>query len=116
MERELFLIGKMMIMLRVKIKADEDILKYIVNKGSVALDGTSLTVSNLYDDAFEVSLIPLTQKISLIGHKKVGKLVNIECDIIGKYTERLLGLSTESIKKKSQGKLNYDFLRENGYI
>jgi riboflavin synthase len=97
----------------ISIEADRDILKYIVMKGSVALDGTSLTVAYVDDKKFKVSLIPLTSSVTTLGVKKVGDRVNIECDIIGKYVEKLIGLNPERESNKSG--LDIDFLRENGF-
>lgn len=76
--------------IRLTIGASEDILKYVVQKGSVAIDGTSLTVTKTGASYFEISLIPLTQGVTTLGIKKAGDLVNIECDIIGKYIEKLI--------------------------
>ena len=67
--------------------------RYLVEKGSIAVDGVSLTVSALGTDYFEVSLIPTTLALTTLGHKQVGDLVNLEVDVIAKYVERLL-LST----------------------
>jgi len=67
--------------------------RYVVEKGSIAVDGVSLTVSALGTDYFEVSLIPTTLALTTLGHKQVGDLVNLEVDVIAKYVERLL-LST----------------------
>src|SRR5574344_2325853 len=74
----------------VSVSAAAEILKYVVMKGSVALDGTSLTVCKLHGNEFSVSLIPETRRRTVLGMKKVGDSVNIECDILGKYVERFL--------------------------
>lgn len=97
----------------VSIEADKDIIKYMVMKGSVALDGTSLTVAYVDEKKFKVSLIPLTRSITTLGTKKAGDMVNIECDIIGKYVEKLLGINPE--KDNNKKGLDIDFLRENGF-
>jgi riboflavin synthase len=95
------------------IGASESILKYIVMKGSVALDGTSLTVAHVEGESFKVSLIPHTAGVTTLGSKKVGDVINIECDVIGKYVEKLIMGSDkkENIKKD----ISIDFLRENGF-
>ena len=67
------------------------ISRYVVEKGSIAVDGISLTVTNVTSDHFEVSLIPETLKRTTLGIKQPGDVVNLEADIIGKYVERLLG-------------------------
>jgi riboflavin synthase len=75
----------------VRISLPDSISRYVVEKGSIAVDGTSLTVSQVSDDSFEVSLIPETLKRTTLGFKRAGDMVNLEVDIIGKYVERLLG-------------------------
>jgi len=64
--------------------------RYVVEKGSITVDGVSLTVSSVGPDFFEVSLIPTTLTLTTLGHKQVGDLVNLEVDVIAKYVERLL--------------------------
>ena len=73
-----------------KIAADAGILHYIVEKGSVALDGISLTVAAVTDRDFTVSLIPHTRQVTNLGSKGEGSLINIENDVVGKYVEKLL--------------------------
>jgi len=78
----------------VRISVPAELARYVVLKGSVAVDGISLTVSGLHDDAsgawFEVSLIPETLSRTTLGRKQPGDIVNIEVDVIAKYVERLL--------------------------
>lgn len=95
------------------IKADYSIMKYIVVKGSVALDGTSLTVAHCDDGSFKVSLIPVTAKATILGLKRVNSLINIECDIIGKYVEKFLSRNINN-ESTCMG-INLDFLKENGF-
>lgn len=97
------------------IKAPKNIIKYIIMKGSVALDGTSLTVAYVDDRYFKVSIIPLTASATVLGTKKVGDSVNIECDIIGKYVEKLLDCS-KAQEKSPKKDLSISFLNENGFI
>lgn len=73
-----------------KVAADAGILHYIVEKGSVALDGISLTVAAVTDRDFTVSLIPHTRQVTNLGSKGEGSLINIENDVVGKYVEKLL--------------------------
>ncbi len=90
----------------VTITADEGIMRYIVEKGSIAIDGISLTVAKVLRDAFSVSIIPHTGSETTLLSRKSGDRVNLECDIIGKYVEKLVGKSegiTEDFLKK------YDF-------
>ena len=76
----------------VKVKTSPDLMKYIVPKGFIAVDGTSLTVVKVYDDesCFDFMLVAYTQQKVVIPTKKVGDRVNLEVDILGKYVERIL--------------------------
>ena len=78
--------------------APKNILKYIVGKGSVAIDGISLTVNNLFEDGFNIMVIPHTLKETTLKLKKIGELVNIENDIIGKYVEKFSAIQNNSGK------------------
>ena len=89
-----------------RIKTNRDISKYIVKKGSVAIDGISLTVSMADKDIFEVSLIPESLEATTFKYKKVNDLVNIETDIIGRYIEKLT---------KDKERVDENFLLENGF-
>ncbi len=75
----------------VEIEASERILRYIIEKGSIAIDGISLTVAKLTGNSFSVSVIPHTGEETTLLKKKTGDVVNLENDLIGKYVERLLG-------------------------
>ena len=79
-----------------RITCTDALLKYIIHKGSIAVDGVSLTVSALLTDAFEVNLIPTTLRETTLGTCAVGTAVNLETDLIAKYVERLLSHRTES--------------------
>ncbi|MBG9784440.1 riboflavin synthase [Shouchella lehensis] len=94
------------------IQAPKRILKYIVQKGSVAVDGTSLTVFGLKDSHFTISIIPHTLDETIMGTLAIGDEVNIECDLIGKYVERLVTVSDESAPKHNLAEL----LQQNGYM
>lgn len=74
----------------VRISLPEALRRYVVEKGSVAVDGTSLTVSTLLPDAFEVSLIPTTLEATTLGRRAVGDVVNLEVDVLAKYVEAQL--------------------------
>ena len=74
----------------VRIALPAALSRYVVEKGSITVDGVSLTVSGLGDDWFEVSLIPTTLDLTTLGHAEVGAPVNLEVDVIAKYVERLL--------------------------
>jgi len=73
----------------VRVAADPDLLRYVVEKGSIAVDGVSLTVSAIDDDAFEVSLIPETLERTTFGSAAPGRTVNLEVDVFAKYVEKL---------------------------
>ena len=96
----------------VTIKTPPELLKYIIKKGSIAIDGISLTVTEVTDTGFSVSLIPHTAKETTLGFKKPGDEVNLETDIIGKYVEHLLNFKAP---KGKQG-LTKSMLFENGFI
>lgn len=94
------------------IAAAREVLRLIVPKGSITVDGISLTVVDVSHDAFSVSLIPHTAAQTTLGHKAPGELVNLENDLIGKYVERLLATNQDFGKKD----LNMDFLKANGFL
>jgi riboflavin synthase len=73
-----------------RIRAPAHLLRYVVEKGSITVDGASLTVVAALDDGFTVALIPHTAEVTTLGHKGPGQLVNLEVDLIAKYVERLL--------------------------
>ena len=73
----------------VRVAAPADLLRYVVEKGSIAVDGVSLTVSAVDDDAFEVSLIPETLERTTLGSAAPGRAVNLEVDLLAKYVEKL---------------------------
>ena len=100
----------------VTVEAEEEILRLIVEKGSIAIDGISLTVAAVGAGWFQVSVIPHTGEETTLLRKKPGDQVNLENDIIGKYVERLLGLSGTGSRAapKRQGSLTMEFLKENG--
>jgi riboflavin synthase len=75
---------------RVRVTLDAPVLRYVVAKGSIALDGVSLTVADLGDDWLEVSLIPETLERTNLGEAGVGDRINVECDVIAKHVERLV--------------------------
>ena len=98
-----------------KIQADGAILRYIVEKGSVALDGISLTVAQVGTRDFTVSLIPHTRQVTNLSAKAEGSLINIENDVVGKYVAKLLQPADESVEVAAQSSITMDFLKENGF-
>lgn len=103
---------KMDIATILRIKAPQDVLDYVIKKGSIAIDGISLTVVDVLPDSFTVSLIPHTASVTTLGFIKTGDSVNLETDIIGRYVERLMRKSPDPQKPG----MNLGFLAENGFI
>ena len=99
--------------LLMKIAADSSLLRYIVEKGSVALDGISLTVAAVTDRDFTVSLIPHTRQITNLSAKGEGSTINIENDVVGKYVEKLL--KPAEAEDKSSGSVTMELLLSNGF-
>lgn len=97
----------------VTIQAPDAILRYVIPKGSVAIDGISLTAAYADKRMFKVSIIPLTQRETTLLEKKVGHEVNLECDPVGKYVEKLLSSQLETENSSS---VNMGFLKENGFL
>ncbi len=96
----------------VSVSCDNEILKYIIEKGSIAIDGISLTVAYVDDMTFNVSIIPMTRNDTTLISRKIGDKVNLECDIVGKYVEKLMGFPE---KKEVKNMMSADFLKENGF-
>ena len=97
----------------VTIKAPEEILDLIVEKGSICIDGISLTVATVSDRDFQVSIIPHTAKETTLIQKKVGSLVNLENDIVGKYIKKFMENKQESQSKRESG-LTMEMLEKYG--
>lgn len=95
-----------------EIKLSADLMNYFVEKGSVSVDGTSLTVFKLTDDTLTISLIPHTVDATVLGNKRVGDTVNIECDMLGKYILKYLNKSQD---KNEHNTLNHDFFKDHGF-
>jgi riboflavin synthase len=96
---------------QIMIEAPRDVLRYCVPKGSIAVDGISLTVNEVTDRGFRVTVIPHTAKVTTLGIKRVGDAVNLETDLIGRYVERLL-----SGGGPSEIKIDKDYLQKRGLI
>ena len=97
----------------ITIEAREDLLKYIIMKGSITIDGVSLTVAYVDQEKFKVSVIPHTKDMTTLLLKGTGSEVNLECDMVGKYIEKFMSYEEKRPKKQ---KLNEDFLKEHGYL
>lgn len=111
-----------------RIAAPAELLRYIVAKGSVAVDGISLTVTEADGEGFGVSLIPHTAKMTTLGYKAAGEAVNLETDILARYVEKMLGLGKDdemlfgsrrtALAEKetdSEPEMTEEFLRKHGF-
>lgn len=98
----------------ITVQAPQNIMKYIIKKGSVAIDGTSLTVVDFNTDSFQVSLIPHTAHHTILGSKKIGEMVNLEGDLLGKYIERLMEQRYKETEKVKSS-INMEFLSRYGF-
>lgn len=92
------------------IQTQAEIMKYILHKGSIAIDGTSLTVAKMEEDSFSVSLIPHTAEMTILSHKEIGSVVNLECDILGKYIEKFM-----QPQEKNKSGITMDTLKKYGF-
>lgn len=99
---------------RFVIKAPDQLAKYIAHKGSITVDGISLTVNQVSGAEFELNIVPHTLQETIIRHYQPGTQVNLEVDLIARYLERLL-LGDKAADKKSEA-LSMAFLAENGFI
>jgi len=94
-----------------EIQVDNHARNYLLLKGSVSVDGTSLTIFGLTNDTFTISLIPHTVSETILGDKGIGDIVNIECDMLGKYVEQFVMRTKEQPKSS----ITESFLAENGF-
>jgi len=91
-----------------RIQTPAKIMPYIVDKGFIAVDGVSLTIVDLDDFSFTISLVSYTMENSTLGKKRLGDIVNLEADILAKYVENL--------KEQKRQSLNFEFLKEYGFV
>jgi len=101
----------------ISIEAPDDISRYIAGKGSVCVDGTSLTVNRINNAVFEINVIPHTQQETIIGQYQVGQAVNLEVDLIARYLERLMTGNDSDANGDANAKstINKEFLAKNGF-
>ncbi|MBU5483641.1 riboflavin synthase [Clostridium sp. MSJ-11] len=99
----------------ITVEAPVEILKYVIYKGSITIDGVSLTVAHVDNSEFKVSVIPHTGEETILLMKKLGDEVNLECDIIGKYVEKLMHFNDER-KNYGESSINLNYLSENGFV
>jgi riboflavin synthase len=96
------------------VEAPAEVLRYCVHKGSITVDGISLTINDVGDHSFSVAVIPHTAAVTTLGLKQVGDHVNLESDLIGKFVERLLQSRTQS--PKATPVIDQDYLKKHGLI
>lgn len=102
--------------IRMDFRAPTELAKYIAQKGSICIDGTSLTVNTVNGATFSVNIIPHTQTETIIQVYKVGSKVNLEVDLIARYLERLMQGESAAEEQGPASKLTKSLLAENGYI
>ncbi|MEJ2041120.1 MAG: riboflavin synthase [Desulfosarcinaceae bacterium] len=95
--------------------APPELLRYMIEKGSVAIDGISLTINKVDGDGFQVSIIPHTARITTMGMKRIGGPVNLETDLIGKYVERFLS-SGRGEPERPGGEITWELLAKSGFL
>ena len=93
----------------ITISASPEILRYVIEKGSITIDGVSLTIAYVDEVVFKVSIIPHTQEETTLVGKRIGEIVNLENDMIAKYVEKLMA------PRKNDGGLSLEFLQANGF-
>lgn len=99
----------------VTITCDKKLLKYIIEKGSITIDGISLTVAYVDDCCFKVSIIPHTAEETTLIRRQIGAVVNLENDVIGKYVDKLLHFKDKE-EPDAGKKVDMNFLAENGFL
>jgi riboflavin synthase len=99
-----------------EIEAEQEILKFVILRGSITVDGTSLTVFAVTENSFTLSIIPHTLTDSILGLKGSGDIVNLECDMIGKYIGHFINNRSNQPPKKSSKGISANFLEENGFF
>jgi len=97
--------------LELRIRIPDSVSRYVVEKGSIAIDGISLTVNECHEGEIQMILIPYTIEKTTLKHKRIGDQVNLESDILGKYVEKFLDRG-----EKKTGQVDLSFLKEHGFI
>ncbi len=98
-----------------EVTAPAEVAKYLAEKGSITVDGISLTINHLNGNVLSLNLIPHTAERTNIGTWKAGTRVNLEVDVLARYIERLL-LGDKAAETKAESKISLDFLAENGFL
>ncbi|MBO5032179.1 MAG: riboflavin synthase [Lachnospiraceae bacterium] len=98
------------------IAATQEILRYIIEKGSIAIDGISLTVAKVTKESFSVSVIPHTLQQTTLAERKKGDIVNLENDMVGKYIEKFLNIEAPKDAQNAKSRIDTKFLMKNGFL
>ncbi len=110
---EVLYVGRSCVGMVMDIKIPEELCRYVVEKGSIGIDGISLTVASIKGDIIRIALIPYTIEQTTIGKRHRGEKVNIEVDIIGKYIYRFVN---DYLQKDDHPRIDYDFLKGKGFL
>ena len=110
---ELINVKKLSDFYNLTFEIDKNYMKYVVYKGSITINGISLTVAKAGDNSFEVALIPHTYENTNLKKLKIGDFVNVETDMLGRYVEKLLS-AKDNVESKNH--ISMDFLKENGFV
>jgi riboflavin synthase len=103
--------------LRLFFEASAEIMKYVIEKGSIAIDGVSLTVNGVSSGGFDVNIVPHTASETTLSDFQIGREVNIETDLIGKYVEKMVHAWGGTIEKPgNKTNINFDFLKQHGFM
>lgn len=100
---------------RFRLRAPKSLAKYIAHKGSITVDGTSLTVNKVDGAEFELNIVPHTLQHTIMGNYQTGTSVNLEVDVLARYLERLL-LGDKAAESDQESGITMDFLAQNGFI
>ncbi len=100
--------------LEFEVRPPKELMRYIIEKGSIAIDGISLTVNTLSPETFTVAIIPHTAKVTTMGMRRPGDKVNLEVDLVGKYIERLM--APWSKNSESRSGVDLEFLKKHGFL
>lgn len=103
--------------LRIFFDGPQELMRYIIEKGSVAVNGISLTVNGVSEKGFDVNIVPHTASETTISELRIGEEVNIETDLIGKYVEKMIRAWGAGLEKgKAEDRIDIDFLKQHGFI
>ena len=99
---------------RFRIRAPKSLAKYIAHKGSITIDGTSLTINKVDGAEFELNIVPHTLKQTIMGGYQAGSQINLEVDVLARYLERLM-LGDKAAESEGQSGITLEFLTQNGF-